>query len=144
MESSEMGSEGWRETNDTIWTFLDSMDVSRFEKFGLPDSTLYRLAALQRNAGAFGLGAEEIASTGSSGCRLYLYGRKFAHRITVDGSESPPEIELATCELDQAEAWTPRFEGRDTVGCWYYLLRKIVDAEDIGALFTESIFEVPR
>ena len=142
MDSSE-----WHgETNDTLWAFCDELNISRFERFGLSDSTFFRLAALQRNAGAFGLGAEEISRLPEdrAGCWLHLYGVKFAHGITVNGDTQPTQISLDTCELDRPEIWTPRFQGRDTVSCWYYLLLKVADIEGIGFAGTEGMFEVPH
>jgi hypothetical protein len=53
-------SEEWGKTNDSLWQFCDAMDISRFERFGLSDSTLFRLDALRRNAGVFGVRAEEV------------------------------------------------------------------------------------
>ena len=40
-------SEEWGKTNDSLWQFCDAMDISRFERFGLSDSTLFRLDALR-------------------------------------------------------------------------------------------------
>jgi hypothetical protein len=142
----EFSEEGWKETNDSLWQFCDELNVSRFERFGLSDATFFRLATLQRNAGAFGLGAEEISRLPEdrAGCWLHLYGVKFAHGITVNADRPPVQISLDTCELDRPEIWTPRFEGRDTPTCWLYLLQKVADIEGIGFAGTEGVFEVPH
>ena len=147
MGFSEMGSDGeWGEpTDDTIWQFADAMDISRFERFGLTDATLFRLDVLRRNCNAFGIHSEQIGQLSpGSGCWLLLYGCQFLHRVAVDGDVEPAGIWLYKCNLDQAESWTPCFQGRDIPGDWFSLLLQIATAEDIGFFGTEGIFEVPR
>jgi hypothetical protein len=139
--------EGWGEpTDDTIWQFADALDISRFERFGLTDATLFRLDVLRRNADIFGVKVDGIGSlpAGGSGCWMFLYGFNFAHRVEVNGNAEPAEISLATCDLDLPETWTPRFQGQDTAGCWSYLLLKIASIEGIGFAGTEGMFEVPH
>jgi hypothetical protein len=136
----------WDEnTNDALWRFCDSLEISRFERFGLADSTFYRLRVLTNTLTTMSLSVEGIGPLpgGCSGCWVEFYGHKFLHRANVDSSVTPVEIALSNCSLDAPEYWVARFLGQDVPACWLYLLLKITNSEEIGFAGTEGMFELP-